>query len=50
MFVDAIVVKIREGQVTNRPAYCAIGVTADGTRNILGMWIGSGGEGAKFLL
>lgn len=50
VFIDAIVVKIRDGQVTNRPAYCAIGVTADGTRDILGIWIGSGGEGAKFWL
>lgn len=52
VFIDAIVVKIREGQVINRPAYCAIGVTADGTRDILSIWIGSGGggEGAKFWL
>jgi putative transposase len=50
VFIDAIVVKIRDGQVANRPAYTAIGVTADGTRDILGIWIGSGGEGAKFWL
>jgi transposase-like protein len=52
MFIDAIVVKIRDGQVTNRPAYCAIGVTVDGKRDILGIWIGppGGGEGAKFWL
>ena len=50
VFIDAIVVKIRDGQVTNRPAYTAIGVTADGARDILGIWIGSGGEGAKFWL
>ena len=50
VFIDASVVKIRDGQVTNRPAYCAIGVTADGTRDILGIWIGTGGEGAKFWL
>jgi putative transposase len=50
VFIDAIVVKIRDGQVTNRPAYTAIGVTADGTRDILGIWIGTGGEGAKFWL
>jgi putative transposase len=42
------VVKVRDGQVTNRPACTAIGVTADGTRDILGIWISSGGEGAKF--
>jgi len=50
VFIDAIIVKIRDGQVTNRPAYTAIGVTADGTRDILGIWIGTGGEGAKFWL
>jgi putative transposase len=50
VFIDAIVVKVRDGQVTNRPAYTAIGVTADGTRDILGIWIGDGGEGAKFWL
>ena len=42
VFVDAIYVKIRDGQVTNRPCYCAIGVTVDGKRDILGLWIGSG--------
>jgi putative transposase len=48
VFVDAIHVKIREGQVANRPIYVAIGVTVDGERDILGLWVGEGGEGAKF--
>ena len=48
MFLDAIVVKIREGQVANRPIYVAIGVTVDGERDILGLWAGEGGEGAKY--
>jgi transposase-like protein len=48
VFIDAIVVKVREGQVTNRPFYAAIGVTLDGERDILGLWAGQGGEGAKF--
>ena len=30
IFIDAIVVKVRDGQVTNRPFYVAIGVTVDG--------------------
>ena len=30
IFIDAINVKIREGQVANRPIYLALGVTADG--------------------
>jgi putative transposase len=48
IFVDAIVVKVRDGQVANRPFYAAIGVTVDGERDILGLWAGQGGEGAKF--
>ena len=50
VFVDAIVVKIRDGQVTNRPIYLAIGVTVNGERDILGLWAGDGSEGAKFWL
>jgi putative transposase len=50
VFVDAIVVKIRDGQVTNRPVYVAIGVTVNGERDILGLWVGDGSEGAKFWL
>jgi putative transposase len=48
VFIDAIVVKIREGQVANRPVYVAVGVTVDGERDILGLWAGEGGEGAKY--
>jgi len=50
IFVDALTVKIRDGQVTNRPVYVAIGVTVDGERDILGLWIGDGSEGAKYWL
>jgi putative transposase len=50
IFIDAIVVKIRDGQVANRPVYAAIGVTVEGERDILGLWAGNAGagEGAKF--
>jgi transposase-like protein len=48
VFIDAIVVKVRDGQVTNRPVYAAIGVTVDGCKDVLGLWAGVGGEGAKF--
>ena len=48
VFIDAVVVKVRDGQVANRPFYAAIGVTLDGDKDILGLWAGSGGEGAKF--
>lgn len=49
IFIDAIHVKIRDGQVGNRPMYAAIGVDLDGNRDILGLWAGDGaGESAKF--
>jgi putative transposase len=44
------VVKVRDGQVTNRPIYVVIGVSVDGERDILGLWAGDGSEGAKFWL
>jgi transposase-like protein len=48
VFIDAIHVKVRDGQVANRPVYAAIGVTVDGCKEVLGLWMGTGGEGAKF--
>jgi putative transposase len=48
IFIDAVHVKIRDGQVANRPIYAAIGVTLTGGKEILGLWAGTGGEGAKF--
>src|SRR5579875_1507087 len=50
IFIDAIVVKVRDGQVVNRPVYVVIGVTVNGERDILGLWAGAGSEGAKFWL
>ena len=52
VFIDAINVKIREGQVANRPIYLALGVTVDGERDVLGLWAGEhgDGEGAKYWL
>jgi transposase-like protein len=50
IFIDAIVVKVREGQVRNKPIYVVIGVTVNGERDILGLWAGDGSEGAKFWL
>jgi putative transposase len=49
VFVDVITVKVRDGQVANRPVYAAIGVTVDGHKDVLGLGMGTGGEGAKFL-
>lgn len=48
IFIDAILVKVRDGQVRNKPMYVIIGVTTGGERDILGIWTGDGGEGAKF--
>ena len=50
VFIDAIVVKVRDGQVANRPVYAAIGVTVEGCKDVLGLWAGTGGEGARFWL
>ncbi|MEV6011251.1 IS256 family transposase [Streptomyces sp. NPDC051976] len=50
LFVDAINVKIRDGKVANRPVYVVMAVTVEGTRDILGIWAGDGGEGAKYWL
>ena len=41
ILIDAINVKISEGQVANRPIYLALGVTADGERDIPGCGPGS---------
>ena len=45
VFVDAIHVKVRDGQVTNRPFYAAIAVDLQGRRDVLGVWAGTPGEG-----
>jgi transposase-like protein len=52
VFIDAINVKIRDGQVANRPIHVALAVTVEGRRDILGLWAGEhgDGEGAKFWL
>ncbi|MFD9114890.1 IS256 family transposase, partial [Streptomyces bottropensis] len=50
VFIDCVNVKVRDGQVANRPVYMAVAVTAEGHRDILGLWIGDGGEGAKYWL
>jgi putative transposase len=48
VLIDAIMIKVRDAQVANRPVYVAIGVNLDGERDVLGMWLGpTGGEGAK---
>jgi putative transposase len=56
VFLDAIVVKVRDNQVVqNKPAYIAIGAGADGEKHVLGIWLAktppqtaTAGEGARF--
>lgn len=50
LFIDCVHVKLRDGQVANRPIYVVLAVTVEGTREILGLWAGDGGEGAKYWL
>lgn len=50
VFIDAIMVKVRDGQVMNKPFYVAIGVTVNGERDTLGIWARYDGEGAKYCL
>jgi putative transposase len=50
MFFDAIRVKVRDqGTVCNKAVYLALGITPDGRKHILGLWIDPN-EGAKFWL
>ncbi|RTR09075.1 IS256 family transposase, partial [Azospirillum griseum] len=50
VFLDAIRVKIRdEGLVRNKAIHVAIGVRADGAKEVLGLWIEQN-EGARFWL
>ena len=50
VFFDAIRVKIRdEGMVRNKAIHIALGVRADGAKEVLGLWLEQN-EGAKFWL
>src|SRR5215210_5437261 len=50
IFLDAIVCKVRDqGTVKNKAAHLAVGVTADGKKEVLGIWV-EHTEGAKFWL
>ena len=50
VFVDVIVVKVGDGQVRTTPFYVVVGVTMNGERDILGIWVGDGVEGVRFWL
>lgn len=50
IFLDAIHYKVRDdGRIVNRAAYVVIGVTVDGSKDVLGIWIGDN-ESSKFWL
>lgn len=50
VYLDCIVIKIRQDkQVINKSIYLALGVTLEGQKELLGLWI-SENEGAKFWL
>jgi putative transposase len=49
IFIDALMVKVRDGVVANRPVYLAIGIDCEGAKQVLGLWVGpTTGESAKF--
>ncbi|WP_438264954.1 IS256 family transposase [Blastococcus mobilis] len=50
IFLDALVCKVRDGgSVRNKAAHLAVGVDADGRKEVLGIWVETT-EGAKFWL
>ncbi len=51
VYLDAIHVKLRrEGKVQNTAFYTVLGVDLEGHRDVLGHWVGDGGEGANYWL
>lgn len=51
VYLDAIHLKLRrDGRVANTAVYIVLGVDLEGQRDVLGHWVGDGGEGANFWL
>lgn len=51
VYLDAMHIKLKqEGKIENVAVYNVLGVDLAGKRDILGHWIGDGGEGANFWL
>jgi len=51
VYLDAIHLKLRrDGKVQNTAVYSVLGVDLEGQREVLGQWVGDGGEGANFWL
>ncbi len=50
VYLDALMVKVRDnGHIVNKAVYLALGIRRDGTKEVLGLWLGEH-EGAKFWL
>ena len=49
VYLDCIHVKVREGAVRVKAVYLAIGITMNGEKEVLGLWLAQT-EGAKFWL
>lgn len=51
VYLDALVIKLRrDNKVENIPVHIAMGVDLEGRKDILGHYLGTGSEGAKFWL
>jgi transposase-like protein len=51
VYLDAIHLKLRrDSKVENTAVYIVLGVDLEGHRDVLGHWVGDGGEGANFWL
>ena len=51
VYLDALHIKLKkDGKIQNVAVYNVLGVDLEGHRDILGHWIGDGGEGANFWL
>jgi putative transposase len=51
VYLDCIHLKLRrDGRVSTTAIYIVLGVDVDGQRDVLGHWVGDGGEGANFWL
>jgi putative transposase len=51
VFFDAMHCKVKQdGKIINKAVYICLGIDLDGMKDVLGMWIGDGSEGAKYWL
>src|SRR3954454_14406015 len=51
VYLDALHLKLRrDGKVVNTAVYVVLGIDLEGQRDVLGHWLGDGGEGANFWL